>query len=238
MISSFVFGARNYFEGLRYWVSRKALLAISSVSFVTSFFVFVFGMGYALSWVPYLQSRIMNEATTFLGQILYYLVRMGTVAAVLFLSFFALSVLINLLMLPVHDVLSERTLTDMKALTRQKDVSWFVRVGKNALTALRKAMFLLLAGLILLVLSLIPGLAPIVVVAGAFLLSWDLLDFSFDHLGMSFSERKQYLRRNFWEILGFSFGVGLTMAVPILNFFMLPGAVVSASHLVAKMKEK
>ena len=65
-------------------------------------------------------------------------------------------------------------------------------------------------------------------------LNYELLDTQASRKDMPFKARKQLMKDNFWFWLGFGSIAMLLMAVPVLNIFVLPAAVVALAKYDAE----
>jgi CysZ protein len=93
--------------------------------------------------------------------------------------------------------------------------------------------------LALLALALVPGLAPVVAVAGAVVaagfLALDYTAHPFDRRGVPFAERRRWLLRHRGALFSFGFGALATFFVPGLNFLCLPWLVTSGTLLALEL---
>lgn len=107
-----------------------------------------------------------------------------------------------------------------------------VRTSKRELIKLR---YLLPRYLLLLILSCIPVvnlITPLLwFVFGSWVLALQYTDYSFDNHQHSFNDTKQVLRENVFTALGFGALVSLLMAIPLLNWFVMPAAVIGATMM-------
>ncbi len=87
--------------------------------------------------------------------------------------------------------------------------------------------------LLVLILSFVPGLnavAPFLwLLLGAWMMSIQFLDYPMDNHQLSFTDVKEAARSRRLSSLGFGGGVALCAGIPIVNFFVIPSAVVGAT---------
>lgn len=87
--------------------------------------------------------------------------------------------------------------------------------------------------LFILILSFIPGpnvLSPFLwLLLGAWMMSIQFLDYPMDNHQLSFADVKEAARFRRLSTLGFGGGVALCAGIPIVNFFVIPAAVVGAT---------
>ena len=86
-----------------------------------------------------------------------------------------------------------------------------------------------------LLMSFIPGLnaiAPVLwFLLGAWMMSIQFIDYPMDNHQLDFAEVKQAVRRRRLSSMGFGGAVALCAGIPVLNFFVVPAAVVGATIL-------
>ena len=87
--------------------------------------------------------------------------------------------------------------------------------------------------LLVLILSFVPGLnavAPFLwLLLGAWMMSIQFLDYPMDNHNLSFADVKEAARFRRLSSLGFGGGVALCAGIPIVNFIVIPSAVVGAT---------
>ncbi|GIX21225.1 MAG: hypothetical protein KatS3mg121_0008 [Gammaproteobacteria bacterium] len=92
-----------------------------------------------------------------------------------------------------------------------------------------------LIALLLLLLSLIPGLNLLAPAAWLAFAAWTLaveyLDYPAGNHAVAFPELRRRLRARPGLVLGFGLVVGALTAVPLLNLFVIPAAVAGATRL-------
>lgn len=92
-----------------------------------------------------------------------------------------------------------------------------------------------IAGLMLLVLSLIPAVGIVAGFAMLVILAFDLADYALEVYEWSLRERIAFYRRHFPVFFGFAMILGLVFLMPGLNFFLLPASVAGASDVVRRL---
>jgi len=92
-----------------------------------------------------------------------------------------------------------------------------------------------MALLALLLSVLIPGVGTLAwLLLGAWMMSIQFVDYPMDNHQLSFTDVKQAVRKRRLSSLGFGGLVALCTAIPIVNFFVVPAAVVGATLLWCK----
>ena len=161
------------------------------------------------------------------------------VLAVFMAGFYTFNIVANLLAAPFNGLLAqavERHLTGRSP--RSADGGWrtfFRDLGATLVAEVRKLVYVAVRSLPLLVLFVIPGInvvAPVVwMVVGAWMLAITYVDYPMANHGIEFEELLARLRAR--RLLGFGFGgAAMTaLAVPVLNFFVIPCAVAGATAM-------
>ena len=157
--------------------------------------------------------------------------------AALVVVFFTFSLVGNLLAAPFNGLLAEaveRHVTGKGPL----EGGWkklLKDLGLTIVSELRKLGYIVVRGLPLLILFVIPGVnvvAPMIwLVFSAWMLAISFIDYPMANHGLIFSEQRRRLAESRWLGLGFGGAVMFAIAVPLLNFLVIPSAVAGATLL-------
>jgi uncharacterized protein involved in cysteine biosynthesis len=102
------------------------------------------------------------------------------------------------------------------------------------IASLVKAALFLTVGAVVVLFSFV----PVVNVAGfalaLLILAFDTMDYSFEAMNMSLTQRVRYFGAHFWQWLGMAVSLALTLIIPGLTLLILPGAVVGAAMILEK----
>lgn len=105
-------------------------------------------------------------------------------------------------------------------------------VPKSIMRELVKLLYYVPMLLLVLVLSFIPGIGAVAwLFLGAWMMSIQFLDYPMDNHQLSFSEVKAAVRSRRMTSMGFGGLVALCASIPLVNFFVVPAAVVGATLL-------
>ncbi len=156
------------------------------------------------------------------------------VVALVLVVFYSFTLIANLMAAPFNSLLAERV---EFLLTGQIPGGAFDSLWRQILPSLaselRKATYMLLRALPLLLLFLIPGvnlLAPFLwLLLGAWFLAIEYADYPMGNHAMHFDEQHRRLKAARPAALGFGLGVSLLMVVPGLSFLAMPAAVAGAT---------
>ncbi|MDQ7004254.1 MAG: EI24 domain-containing protein [Ghiorsea sp.] len=129
---------------------------------------------------------------------------------------------------PWLDTLAFRTEKIMGIATVENDASWANQALAAMINSIRPLLGLLLWGLLALVFFWFPPLMALIWTYGSIqFLNYELFDTQASRKDLKFKVRQQNMKEQRWFWLGFGGISLLLMAVPILNIFVLPAAVVA-----------
>lgn len=158
------------------------------------------------------------------------------VLSVLFVSAFAFNLVANLIAAPFNGLLAEaieRHLTGKVAPGETGFKKVLKELGATLLSELRKLGYIIKWGLPILILVFIPGInvlgSVLWILFSAWMLAVSYIDFPMGNHGLHFNVQREYLRNKRWLSLGFGGAVMFALAVPILNFLVVPWAVAGAT---------
>jgi CysZ protein len=105
-------------------------------------------------------------------------------------------------------------------------------IPRGILREITKLLYYLPMALLVLLLSFIPGVGAFAwLLLGAWMMSIQFVDYPMDNHQMSFAEVKAAVRSRRLSSMGFGGVVALCTSVPLVNFFVVPAAVVGATLL-------
>lgn len=146
------------------------------------------------------------------------------------------TMLANLLAAPFNGLLSERVLLQLDAETEPMPLTVYHltrMVGRTLVREFQKLSWYLPRAFALVLFSLIPGLnvvMPVIwVLFSAWMLGLQYLDYAAEIQGLNFQQTRKRLWRFWGKTLGFGLIALAGTLVPILNFWIIPIAVIAAS---------
>lgn len=105
-------------------------------------------------------------------------------------------------------------------------------VPRGVLRELLKLLYYVPMALLALLLSFIPGVGAVAwLLLGAWMMSIQFVDYPMDNHQRSFAQVKEAVRSRRLSSLGFGGVVALCASIPVVNFFVVPAAVVGATLL-------
>ena len=212
------------------WKYASAPLAISIV---------VLGGSYALLYHIFskLVGHMVNEQ--WYWQALYYVLLVMVTAIILVFFFFVFTLIASALASPFNEVISQKTEQIVTGTFHETPFSVILLV-KDSGRAIAHSFRILGLYLVLLALALlfllIPGIGSLLfAVAGALLSSYK---FAFEYLGypmdrrrFSWRDKKAFLKSRFNSIMAFGLGNLAIAAIPVVNLFFIPAAVIGGTLL-------
>jgi CysZ protein len=239
MIKAFATGFMAPIRGGKLILSDPVLLRYSILPFLIMAVAFGVGFTAALPEITAFLVGLVPVLTgwmvvlQWLGIGLAYLV--GFLFVILFLVMFA-----SVISSPFQGLLAEKALMRLGVIEDQpfRFSKWIKTTASMLLVSLKRAAVFLVVGSFLFVLALIPGVQIVAGFLGLVIIAADCMDFSLEILEFNFRSRLRFLKRNFWYLAGLGCCFGLSFLVPVLNFFLLPAAVVGGSILSKELKLK
>jgi CysZ protein len=180
------------------------------------------------------------------GQVIYYLLLVIVTVAVLGLSLFVITRLASAIAAPFNDVMSRKVEeisaggfheTPFSLLMLLKDSG---RLLVHSFRLLGLYLALLILGLVLV---LIPVIGPALytcfgVLLSAYMFAYEYFGYPMDRRRFSWAQKQKFVRSRLGSTLGFGLGNVAFAAIPIINFFFIPAAVVGGTLLFLDMTKE
>jgi CysZ protein len=148
--------------------------------------------------------------------------------------FFTFTLVANLIASPFNGTLAEAV--ESRLTGREPKSSTMSSIAREAGVAirseLRKLGYILIRIVPLLLLFFIPVLGPMLwALFSAWMLAITYVDYPMGNHGYSFPRQRETLAQRRWLALGFGLAVMAAMAIPVVNFFVMPCAVAGATAM-------
>ena len=238
-LSNFTRGFAYPFRGGRFILKNPRLLRYILIPFFINTVVFSLSVYFGLDFFNDMVVERIPQGEAWYWALLYYLlwVLAGLVTAVL--VFFTFTVVGNLIASPFNDLLSERTEETHRGKAGEGSFSLrqFLRDALRTLIEESKKISLFVVGMILLLLlNLIPGLGTLLysilsLLFTIFFLAVEYTGYVFGRKQLPFREQRGFISKRKFLTFGFGAGVLCLLAIPFLQFFCIPVAVVGATLL-------
>ena len=154
--------------------------------------------------------------------------------AAIVLSFFAVSLVANLVAAPFNEILAERVERYLTGNTPAQHAAPFLSgLAAALMNELRKLGYFAVRAAPLLLLYLIPGVnaaAPLIwLLFSAWMMAVEYVDYPMGNHGLGFLIQRRALSQNRLLALGFGAAVLTLTAIPVINLIIMPAAVAGAA---------
>ncbi len=234
MLGDLVRGGRYALSGFGFVTHRRLVGFVLIPLFINTL---VFGLG--LWWLAERFDDLMDallpsgEGFAWLRWVLWPLF----FAAGLLMVFYTFTLLANLIGSPFNGMLSERVeqlIGPARPAAEKERVVW-KEMLRAPLQELRKLAYFVLWAIPLLALFFVPGLqlaAPLIWgVFSAWMLALEYSDYPLGNRGLEFPSQRRLAREHWALTLGFGFAVLVLTLIPVVNFLVMPTAVIGATRL-------
>lgn len=238
-VAGFARGFSYPLRAVKFLKSKPGLLRYLAIPFAINVLVFSLSVYFGLGMFEKMLETYAPSTEVWYGVILYYLAWTVALLLTTVVVFFSFTVVGNLIASPFNELLSERT-EEMKTGIgggERFSVGRFWRESKSALfTEIKKLAFFVGGMLLLLSINLIPGIGAMIYAVLAplftlFFLVIEYMAFVLMRKQLNFTEQRRYISRHPILMLGFGCAVFCLLAIPFLQFFCIPLAVVGATLL-------
>ena len=234
MIVRFLRGFRSPFEGFRLVVSNASFWRLATIPFIIDLILFGLGLYFGLGTISSLIPQLI-ATDAWWGQILNYVFLVLSSVVFVILLVTLIYFLTNLIAAPFNALLAEKTLVHIGALQAKPFAMtrWILVTSHMLVISLIRAAVFVTFAVVMVIVSLIPGLNVIAAFAGLLVMSFDCADFAFEAQEKNLKHRFKTYRERMPEFSGFACALGLTFLIPGLNLLLYPSTVVGAALLVA-----
>lgn len=171
-----------------------------------------------------------------------YLIIIITWLTVFIITAFIATIMANLIAAPFNGILSEKLDSALTGFS-PKPISTINLITHSISRELSKIWYFLTRGFVVGFFAIgfyfIPGLQIIstilLFVFSAWMMGLEYLDFPADNHQVSIKQLRNIMRQNRSCVLSFGLGVALLSAIPIVNFFVMPAAVLAGTRLWVKL---
>ncbi len=238
-VAGFARGFSYPLRAAKFLTKKPGLLKYLAIPFVINVLAFSLSVYFGLDMFEGLLETYAPSTEVWYGVALYYIAWTVAMLLTAVVVFFTFTVVGNLIASPFNELLSERC-EDLRlgGLPEQRfALGRFWKESKNALfVEIKKLSVFVIVMLLLLAINLIPGIGSLIYAVLAplftlFFLVIEYLAFVLMRKQLSFAEQRRYVFKRPIMMLGFGCGVFCVLAIPLVQFFCIPLAVVGATLL-------
>jgi CysZ protein len=239
MTNDFLSGANYFLRGIKLVVQPKlrrfilAPLIINTLVFTTAIWL-------GINRFDALKDQLLPQGSSWWIEIAGAVMWVFFAAVVLLILFFTFTVAANIIGAPFNGLLSEKVegYISGEQLRNSGGIrEIFSSIPKSVLSELKKILYFLFLGMLVLILLLIPGAGIISPIVWALFTSWMLaleyIAYPMENHGLFFSQARKELRKKRMLAFGFGIAVMIVTMTPVVNFLVMPAAVAGATVMWA-----
>ncbi len=238
-ISGFARGISYPLRAVKLFRQKPSLLRYLIIPFFINLLVFTATVYFGIDLFEGLLETYAPTTSVWYGAILFYLAWLVAFLLTSVVVFFSFTVVGNLIASPFNELLSEHA--EILFTNAKNDCKFslkqFLKESHNAIIVEIKKLTIFVVGMcLLLLINFIPGIGSLIyaVLAPAFTLVFlaiEYMAFVLMRKQMNFADQRRYIFHHPVMMFGFSCGVFLMLAIPFVQFFSIPLAVVGATLL-------
>jgi len=232
MSRSLATGAGYVLTGLR-WLPKAGLRGFVAMPLLINTVLFGVGIWWSAGQFERFDQYVQGLLPTWLAWLHWLLWPLFILTALVVLVY-TFTVVANLIAAPFNGLLAERVerLATPGAPRPATPLNW-KDLALSPLTEVRKLLYFIGWAIPLLLLSFVPvvnAIAPLLwALFSAWMLALEYADYPLGNRGLNFREQRRFLRRHWPLTLGFGGMTLLLTLIPILNFLVMPAAVIGAT---------
>jgi len=238
-VASFTRGFSYPLRAAKFLGKKPGLLKYLAVPFFINVLIFSLSVYFGLDFFQNTLETYAPSTEVWYGMILYYLAWTVALLLTTVLVFFTFTVLGNLIASPFNELLSERAeeLRSGQKNAQPFQLRRFLGDAKHALlTEIKKLSVFVICMLLLFAINFIPGIGSLLYAVLAptftlFFLAIEYMAFVLMRKQLTFTEQRQYITKKPVLMTGFACSIFCLLAIPFLQFFCIPLAVVGATLL-------
>jgi len=236
--ADFADGFWSFARAIRLMARTRRLWPFALIPFVFGLGLVFYGLSWGVSNLPILVEMVLLQIASLSGlyfTTIYWIALILIWPAFLIALIYSIFLSTRLIAGPFHALLAERALMTLGVLKEQPFAfgPWLQLTARMFIVSLLRTILFAFAGLLLFIVSLIPGLNFLAVMGFCLILAFDSADYSFEAMQMGLRKRLSFFLAHFWRFSGLAVGLGLVFLIPGFNFFLFPLAVVAGSDVIA-----
>lgn len=233
MKGSLSHGARYLTRGARL-LTHPRLRPFVLVPLVLNILIFGSLLGVGFTFINDIMDRLLANIPQWLGFIEWILWPLIVMTAGLITGYLFTTVAL-IIASPFNALLAEKAeelITGRPVESLEGLGAALLAIPRGVLRELLKLLYYIPMAVLALLLSFIPGVGAVAwLLLGAWMMSIQFVDYPMDNHQRSFADVKEAVRSRRLSSLGFGGLVALCAGIPVVNFFVVPAAVVGATLL-------
>jgi len=238
-VASFARGFSYPLRAAKFLSKRPGLLKYMAIPFSINVLIFSLSVYFGLDLFQGMLETYAPSSEHWYGVILYYLAWTVALLLTTVVVFFSFTVIGNLIASPFNELLSERAeALQIGALLNERfSIGRFWKEAKHALFVEVKKLSVFIACMLLLfAINFVPGIGSMIyaVLAPVFTLFFlvvEYMAFVLMRKQLSFAQQRHYITKRPVLMTGFACSIFCLLAIPFVQFFCIPLAVVGATLL-------
>ncbi len=236
-VAGFARGFSYPLRALRFFSQKPGLVKYMLIPFFINMVVFSLTVYLGLDLFDTLLETYAPTTEVWYGVLLYYLAWSVALLLTSVIVFFSFTVIGNLIASPFNELLSERAEALRTGLHQDAPfrLRTFLAESRFAIIVeLKKITIFIVCMVLLLLINFLPGIGSLIYAVLAplltlFFLVVEYMAFVLMRKQMSFSEQRRYIFRHPVLMFGFACSLFCLLAIPFVQFFCIPLAVVGAT---------
>lgn len=223
------------FAAIRFLRRNNGLVKYALIPFLINLFIFT--LGSILAWMyftDWLHALLPSHASGWYWAIIYYITAIIFIIFLLIMLVMAFTFIGSIIASPFNEILSEKTEKILTGKWNEDPFSFKLLIGdigRSIGQEIKKLTFFGMVFIFLLFLNVVPVLGnfmylPLQLGCTFLILAMEFVDFAMSRRRMSFRQKISYTYHHAMPLLSFGSVVFLIGLIPLLNYFLLPIAVV------------
>lgn len=238
-VAGFSRGFSYPLRAVRLFRQHPGLIKYLAIPFMINLLVFSLTVYFGLDLFQGMLETYAPSTDVWYGLILYYLAWTVALLLTTVIVFFSFTVVGNLIASPFNELLSERTEIYISGPLPEERFTlgrFWKEAGYAIGVEVKKIVIFSLCMLLLFGINFVPGFGPLVYAVLApiltlFFLAVEYMAFVLMRKKMTFSQQRRYIFKHPVLMTGFACGVFCLLAIPFIQFFCIPFAVIGATLL-------
>ncbi|MCB0420711.1 MAG: EI24 domain-containing protein [Bdellovibrionales bacterium] len=234
-------GLFHIISGIKLIMRSPKLMAFSVIPFLIDLLLlyigFSWGWGEIAGKADLIVAKVFDPGTIWYS-VLYYPLWILFTATFVLLLVYSVFLVATVVAAPFNALLAEEALKYLNKLEDRKFKlnRWVQMTTKMMIVALMKAVIFAIVGLVLFVMSFIPGLNLVAAFLACLIIAFDNIDYSLEIYELSLKQRFEFYRQNITEFSGAASFLALTVLIPGLTLLLLPAAVVGSAEMAGRVR--